>query len=82
MSCLLLCLALLAVSVPGVEEIAGDAAKLEQLPPVQVAPTDWPWWRGPSRNGIALQQNVPLTWSPTENIVWQADVPGADIHRR
>ena len=23
-----------------------------------------------------LPQSVPLTWSPTENIVWQADVPG------
>ena len=34
MLCYIYCLMLLAAVVPGVQEIAGDAAKFEQLPPV------------------------------------------------
>ena len=38
---------------------------------------DWPWWRGPNRDGIAhAGQTPPLTWSETENVVWKAEVPG------
>ncbi|CAK9020478.1 Outer membrane protein assembly factor BamB [Durusdinium trenchii] len=38
--------------------------------------TDWPWWRGPARNGVAAVQEVPLNWSETENVLWKAPVPG------
>jgi hypothetical protein len=42
-----------------------------------LASTDWPWWRGPARDGIASpEQQPPLRWSATENIVWKAPVPG------
>ena len=38
---------------------------------------DWPWWRGPQRNGIAdANQQLPLKWSEKENILWKAPVPG------
>lgn len=38
---------------------------------------DWPWWRGPDRNGIShSDQNPPLAWSDTENIAWKTSVPG------
>lgn len=38
---------------------------------------DWPWWRGPDRNGMANpDQDPPTTFSATENVVWVADVPG------
>ncbi len=44
---------------------------------VTFAPTDWPWWRGPQRNGVAdASQKVPLKWSATENVLWKAPVPG------
>ena len=44
---------------------------------ITFAPTDWPWWRGPQRNGVAdATQKPPLKWSATENILWQAPVPG------
>jgi len=40
-------------------------------------PTDWPWWRGPDRNGIAdAKQKLPLKWSETENVLWKAPIPG------
>lgn len=40
------------------------------------AEKDWPWWRGPTRNGIAAAGGTPVRWSPTENIAWQTPVPG------
>src|SRR5262249_37574226 len=43
---------------------------------VQIDANDWPWWRGPSRNGIAAKQKVPIEWSETKNVVWKTPVPG------
>jgi outer membrane protein assembly factor BamB len=38
---------------------------------------DWPWWRGPKRNGIASSDSMPPTiWSDTQNIVWERKIPG------
>lgn len=38
---------------------------------------DWPWWRGPSRNGVAESgQAPPVKFSPTENCRWSAPLPG------
>lgn len=39
-------------------------------------PGDWPWWRGPSHNGVSQDANVPETWSADENVRWRANVPG------
>jgi outer membrane protein assembly factor BamB len=45
--------------------------------PITQGPDDWPWWRGPQRNGIAAaNQTPPLRWSETENVLWKARVPG------
>jgi hypothetical protein len=42
-----------------------------------VKATDWPWWRGPHRNGVAsADQRPPLSWSATENVIWKCPVPG------
>ena len=44
---------------------------------IPVAETDWPWWRGPTRDGAANEnQKPPISWSATENVVWKAPVPG------
>lgn len=43
------------------------------------ADRDWPWWRGPTRNGISAdgpEAKVPTKWSATENILWKAEIPG------
>ena len=38
---------------------------------------DWPWWRGPQRNGAAAEgEQLPREWAETENILWKAPVPG------
>ena len=37
---------------------------------------DWPNWRGPSYNGSTDEKNLPVKFSPTENVAWVADMPG------
>src|SRR5262245_52570307 len=45
--------------------------------PIVLAPTDWPWWRGPARNGIAAAGEEPPTkWGEAENVLWKSPVPG------
>ncbi|MEY4198974.1 MAG: hypothetical protein RLZZ265_714 [Verrucomicrobiota bacterium] len=42
-----------------------------------LAPTDWPAWRGPTRDGLAAPgQNPPTQWSEAESILWKAPLPG------
>lgn len=44
---------------------------------IQRADDDWPWWRGPSRNGAAHpDQNPPVEWSDTKNVAWKTPIPG------
>ena len=39
--------------------------------------SDWPWWRGPNRNGIAEAGTMPpLRWSRSENVLWESAIPG------
>lgn len=53
------------------------AVALGAARPEKISPDDWPWWRGPNGNGIAAEgQTPPVEWSPDENIVWKAAVPG------
>jgi outer membrane protein assembly factor BamB len=40
------------------------------------AETDWPWWRGPSRNGVAGGAPVPTKLSDSDNLIWKVPVPG------
>jgi outer membrane protein assembly factor BamB len=37
---------------------------------------DWPQFRGPNRDGVSTDANVPLKWSETENMKWKLDLPG------
>lgn len=51
------------------EKGIGDFPKLD-------AKTDWPWWRGPSRNGVATETPVPTKFGDGENMLWKVPVPG------
>ena len=61
-----------SLSVP---TIANDEIKLAEGAG-NLSQSDWPWWRGPFRNGIADEQDPPLQWDSNTNIRWQAPVPG------
>jgi len=36
---------------------------------------DWPSWRGPTGQGQCAEKELPLTWSPTENVRWKVALP-------
>ena len=42
----------------------------------RIGPGDWPWWRGPARDGVATGPDAPVTWSVNSNIAWKVPVPG------
>lgn len=55
------CLALLSLSVPPALADSGD----------------WPWWRGPDRNGVAdPNQELPIEMGTEKNLKWSIDLPG------
>jgi outer membrane protein assembly factor BamB len=40
-------------------------------------PSDWAEWRGPERDGISLERNLPTKWSPAgQNLAWKAPYGG------
>ncbi len=44
---------------------------------ISIGENDWPWWRGPNRDGITkADQSPPLSWNQTENVLWKIAVPG------
>ncbi|HKZ81805.1 MAG TPA: PQQ-binding-like beta-propeller repeat protein [Pyrinomonadaceae bacterium] len=45
--------------------------------PGPAAGSDWADWRGPARDGISLEKNLPTHWSPAgENLAWKAPYGG------
>jgi outer membrane protein assembly factor BamB len=38
--------------------------------------TDWPHWRGPALNGSTEEQDLPDSWSLTDNVRWTTSLPG------
>ncbi len=40
------------------------------------AAENWPQWRGPDRDGISHETNLPVSWSATENVAWRLPLPG------
>lgn len=43
---------------------------------LDLSENDWPWWRGPQRNGHAFNQEVPTEWDESKNIIWKTSIPG------
>ncbi|MDB5386016.1 MAG: pvadh, partial [Planctomycetaceae bacterium] len=73
----LMCLTLLLMGLAGFSLTAGEVEKKPDPIVSQFSAADWPWWRGPKRNGIAdSSQSVPLNWSNTDKILWKSPVPG------
>ena len=55
-----------AVTGAAIAFLAGSAAHA----------ADWPQFRGPTGQGHAPGEAVPLEWSETENVTWKTPVPG------
>ena len=67
-----LCILVITLS-PILSHASLDAPGAKDYP---LSKTDWPWWRGPDRNGHAAEQTVPIEWSEDRNIAWKAPIPG------
>ncbi len=37
---------------------------------------NWPQWRGPNADGVALHGTPPVEWDETKNIRWKVEIPG------
>lgn len=37
---------------------------------------NWPSFRGPTRQGMSTERNLPVHWSAESNVLWQAAIPG------
>jgi outer membrane protein assembly factor BamB len=37
---------------------------------------DWPWFRGPGRQGISQEKGIPTRWNAASDIRWKAAIPG------
>lgn len=36
---------------------------------------NWPQWRGPQRNGLSSEKNLPVKWTQTEGVAWKLEMP-------
>ncbi len=50
-------------------------AQLAQQDFPELKSSDWPWWRGGQRNGLA-EGSPPLRFGAAENIAWKVPLPG------
>lgn len=58
-----------SITIPAMGEPVDDK--------IAVDGADWPWWRGPARNGVANpNQDPPTEWGVDRNLVWKAEIPG------
>ena len=54
-----------------------SAVVLVAAPPRLPAVGDWPDWRGPNRDGISREKNLPEKWSLSgQNLAWKAPYGG------
>jgi len=63
------------------EEISAEGKEMIPVdPPEFDAENDWPWWRGPNRDGKSGgDHEYPLRWDSEENVVWKVDIPGRGL---
>ncbi len=67
----------LALSVAHIVVCADDGGTTPSAATIDISETDWPWWRGPDRNGIAAaDQTPPTSWSESEHVLWKTSIPG------
>jgi outer membrane protein assembly factor BamB len=53
-----------------------SVASFTALAAAPASDQNWPQWRGPTGNGVALTGNPPTEWSETKNVKWKTKVSG------
>lgn len=57
-------------------EISSTSAQSKVGSGRKLASSDWAGFRGTEGQGVARNADLPLKWSPTENIAWKIAMPG------
>ena len=52
------------------------AGVLAFFPFASVLAAQWPQFRGPGSTGVSADGRLPESWSPSNNVVWRATIPG------
>lgn len=53
-----------------------SAVPIRALMPTEDAERHWPQFRGPTGQGIVVDDRFPMHWSATENVLWRTKLPG------
>jgi outer membrane protein assembly factor BamB len=65
------------VERPSADVEAREVAEVRMVPPVgEGADSQWPQWRGPTRQSVVESEGYPDRWSDQQNVVWRTQVPG------
>jgi outer membrane protein assembly factor BamB len=54
---------------------AGFALALAVIVVADLVAENWPQWRGPELTGVSHEKNLPIRWTPEENIAWKLPLP-------
>lgn len=46
------------------------------IPALPLLADNWPSFRGPTRQGISMEKDLPLKWSASDNVAWKTAIPG------
>ncbi|MEM7231977.1 MAG: PQQ-binding-like beta-propeller repeat protein [Planctomycetota bacterium] len=78
--CCVILLTLAACSPPNPSSLKVEqfqSVEKTELASATAQPGEWPWWRGPTRDGRAAEsEDPPVRWTATENILWQVPIAG------
>jgi len=65
------------LACPSTAASAEGGQPSESAEAIRIGPQDWPWWRGPTSDGVApAGQSPPHQWSRDKNVLWRAPLPG------
>ena len=71
----LVCACLLSIVALGAKTTEAQEKGIADFPKLN-AEQDWPWWRGPQRDGHAAKAAVPIKLDESKNLLWKTKVPG------
>jgi outer membrane protein assembly factor BamB len=69
------CATLLWLALAGEASVQAQLQSLGDFPKLS-SDQDWPWWRGPWRDGKTSASSIPIEFSESKNVRWKAEVPG------
>ena len=55
--------------------VTGALAVITSSSQVPVFAENWPNWRGPTRDGVSSETNLPVEWDTRKNVAWKLEMP-------